>query len=93
MSHGLNVYNANGALGYSSSDVTWNQVDFFRIEGGASVQRSYSAISGREVMLLQIMINPPPVDRRALAHTLSVSGTVVSVSGGSEACYILVLMR
>jgi hypothetical protein len=93
MSYGLNVYNANGALGYSSADVTWNQVDFFRVEGGASSSRDYSVIAGREVLLFQILINPPPLDRRAIAHNLSVSGQTVFAGGGSEASYVLVLMR
>jgi hypothetical protein len=93
MSHGIQVFNANGSLGYSTADVTWNQVDFFRVEGFSSAQRDYPVIVGREVLLLQILINPPPVDRRAVAHSLAAVGATVTASGGSEASYILVLMR
>jgi hypothetical protein len=93
MSFGIKIFNASGSLGYSSEDVTWNQVDFFRVEGFSSAQRSYPVIVGREVLLLQILINPPPVDRKAVAHSLSTSNGIVFASGGSEASYVLVLMR
>jgi len=91
--YGMNVFNSTGALTYSTSDVTWNQVDFFFVSGGGSVSNSYPVISGKEVLTAQMFINSPPLDRRALAHTITVSGTTVSVSGGSEAVYVLVLIR
>ena len=93
MSFGLNVYKATGALAYSSADVTWNQVDYFQVSANGSASNNYSAISGREVLTVQILIDAPPTNRKALAHTVSVSGTTVSASGGSENAYILVLMR
>jgi len=93
MSYGLEVYNANGTLSYSTADVTWNQVDFFYVAGGSSASNTYPVLDGREVMVFQIMVDPPPSDRRAIAHTLTVTGTNVSVSGGSEASFVLVLMR
>lgn len=92
-SFGMNVMTAAGNLAYSSTDVTWNQVDFFYVAPGGSESHSYAALAGKEVLTVQSFINPPPNDRRALAHTVTVSGTTVSVSGGSEGAYILVLMR
>jgi hypothetical protein len=93
MTYGLNVYQQSGALTYSTSDVTWNQVDYFFVSGGGSASNSYPVLSGREVLTVQVMVDAPPTNRRALAHTVSVSGTTVSASGGSENAYILVLMR
>jgi len=93
MTFGMNVFKSDGSLAYSTDDVTWNQVDFFYIGASGSVSNNYASISGRETLLVQMFINPPPSDRRAIAHSMSVSGTTVSVSGGSEAAYILVLMR
>ena len=93
MSFGLNIYSEVGNLAYSTTDVTWNQVDFFYVPGGGSVSNNYSELSGRTALVLQTFIDPPPTDRKALAHSVSVSGTNVTVSGGSEAAYILVLMR
>jgi len=89
----LDVYKENGGLIYSSSDVTWNQVDFFYVAGGSSVSNSYPVISGKEVLTAQMFINSPPSDRRALAHNITVSGTSVTVSGGSEDVFVLVLIR
>lgn len=91
--YGMNVFNSAGSLTYSTSDVTWNQVDFFFVSGGGSASNSYPVLSGKEVLTAQMFVNSPPSDRRALAHTITVSGTTVSVSGGSEAVYVLVLMR
>jgi hypothetical protein len=91
--YGMNVFNSVGTLTYSTSDVTWNQVDFFYVAGSGSVSNSYAVLSGNEVLTAQMFVNSPPSTRRALAHTITVSGTTVSVSGGSEAVYVLVLMR
>ena len=93
MAQGIQLFGADGALTYSSSDVTWNQVAFFRVSGNTSVTNSYPIIYGREVLTLQLLINAPPTDRRALAHNVTVSGQDVSVSGGSEDAYISVLFR
>ena len=93
MTFGLDIFRADGRLAYSSNDVTWNQVDFFLVPAGGSVQNSYPALANKEVLVTQIMIDPPPIDRRALAHNVAVSGTLVTASGGSENCYVLVLMR
>jgi hypothetical protein len=93
MSTGLNVYDAQGRLTYSSADVTWNQVDYFYVPGYGSESRYLPALLGREVLLYQVMINPPPTDRRAVAHTLTHSNGTVTAQGGSEASYVLVLMR
>ena len=93
MTFGLQVFNADGHLGYSSDDVTWNQADFFYVPPYGSVAQNIPAIVGRQVLTVQMFINPPPSDRKATAHAVSVSGAVVSASGGSEAAYILVLTR
>ncbi|MDB4676409.1 hypothetical protein OAH93_02075 [Flavobacteriales bacterium] len=93
MSYGLEIFASNGNSVYNSDDVTWNQVDFFSVSGGSSASNSYSVLSGRDVLVQQVQINSPPLTRKALSHTISVSGTTVSVSGGSEDAYILVLMK
>lgn len=93
MSYGLEVFHTNGALTFSSDDVTWNQVDFFFVPANGGTTAMYPIIEGRQVLTVQMFINPPPNDRKATAHTVSVSGTYVSATGGSEDAYILVLMR
>lgn len=99
MAYGLEVYNGFGNLSYSSTDVTWNQVDYFTVTAlpsPQSVTKTYPVIIGKEVLILQLLIDAPPTNRRALAHTITKetgnTGTV-TVSGGSENALILVLMR
>jgi hypothetical protein len=93
MSFGLELHDVHGHLSYSSTDVTWNQVDFFDVAAGGSVVRDYPLLAGKEVLLVQLFVNAPPSDRRAYAHTLSQSGTTITASGGSEEAYVMVLMR
>jgi len=93
MSFGLNVFGETGLLTYSSDDVTWNQVDFFKVDADATVSNTYDALSGREVLTVLMFVDPPPTDQKATAPTVSVSQTTVSVTGGKVAVYILVLMR
>lgn len=93
MAFGFQIYDSAGTLRFDSTDVTWNQVDFFTVSAGGSVSNSYSQIVGKSVAVGQIMIDPPLETRRADAHTVTVSGGTVSVSGGSEDVYIIVLVK
>lgn len=91
--YGMHIRSSNGTLVFTTEDVTWNQVDSFIVAGGAGFSKSYPVLTGRQVLVTQAMINAPPVNRRAIAHTIAVSGNNVSVSGGSETSLILVLMK
>ena len=93
MSYGLNVYRSSGALGFSSTDVTWNQVDSFQVNGGASASNTYGVLANRTVLTVQMMIDPPSTSAKSIAHTISQSGNTISVSGGNQNTHILVLMQ
>jgi hypothetical protein len=110
MAYGLEVYNQYGSVVYSSADVTWNQVDYFTrgpwVTGQLATVNTYPVIINKEVLVLQLLIDAPPTNRRAIAHTIhynntstnnygpaSLSPGQVYVSGGSENALILVLMR
>lgn len=93
MAFGFKLWDPSGTLRFDSTDVTWNQVDFFQVNANATVTRTYSQISGNSVAVGQIMIDPPLGTRKAVAHDVTVSGTTVTISGGSENVYILVLVK
>jgi hypothetical protein len=93
MAFGLELRDSSNTVTFSSSSVTWSQVAFFAVAANGSASNNYSVLSGRTVLALQVQINAPPLTRKAIAHTITVNGTNVSVSGGSEAAYILVLMK
>lgn len=93
MSQGIEIRDQYGTLTYSTADVTWNQVDYFYVPANVTVSNVYPSLEGREFLAFQIFIDPPPLDRRAFAHTITRNGTQIVVSGGSENAYILVLMR
>ena len=93
MNFGMQLLKASGAVAYDSSSVTWNQVDFMFAPANGSVSGYFPVLAGREVLCVQIMIDAPPLNRRAIAHTIVVNKQNVTASGGSENAYILVLMR
>ena len=41
----------------------------------------------------QTFIDPPPVDRKMLAHTINVSGGNMTVTGGNSRAHITVLVQ
>jgi hypothetical protein len=91
--YGLRINNRDGSVAYTSDAVTWNQVDTFICPGYSGVSNNYPVLLNKEVLVVQSLINAPPVDRRAIAHKIAVQGTNVSVSGGSESALIVVLVR
>jgi len=93
MSFGFQIFDAGGVLRFDSTDVTWNQVTFYSVAADSSDSRDVPQIGGKTVAVGQIMIDPPLETRKALAHTINISGTNISVSDGSEDVYIIVLVK
>ena len=93
MSVGLNIFKSTGALSFSTTEVTWNQVGIIQCPADGNISETFPVLAGKEVLTVQIPINPPSLTQRTYAHTVTVSGTTVSVSGGNTAVYVLVLMR
>ena len=95
MSYGFTMWGANGNVMYDSTSVTWNQVDFYVVGAGSSNTRTFNSLGGKEVMVVMFFIDPPYTSRKATSHTASLSNgnKTISISGGSESMYILVLMR
>lgn len=93
---GLKMYKADGVtVIYDSSSVTWNQVDQVFVAGSSSENWTYPVLVGKEILVVQMLINQPVVTRRCVAHTITTSNTtgVISISGGTEDAYFLVFMR
>jgi hypothetical protein len=92
---GLKLYKSNGLVAYDSNSVTWNQVDQVYVAGSSSGTFTYPLLINKEILIVQMLIDPPPVDRKAVAHNITTNNTtgVISISGGSENAYFWVLMR
>ncbi len=93
MSYGFKTLKSNGSIAFSTSDVTWNQVAFFQVNGGSSASNTYSVLSGKTVLTVQMFIDPPSTSAKSIAHTVSQSGNTINVSGGNQNTLILVLMQ
>lgn len=93
MSVGINVFRNDGQIAYSTDDVTWNQAGMLLVPANGSMATNCPAIAGREVLVVQIPIDPPFNNQPTIAHTITVAGISVSVSGGNMLAYVIILMR
>jgi len=95
MAFGLKMYKSNGLVAYDSESVTWNQVDQIYIAANGSGSWTYPLLINKEILVVQMLIDPPPFTRAAVAHTITTNNQTgqISISGGSENAYFWVLMR
>jgi hypothetical protein len=97
MSYGLNVYKADGSLGFSTADVTWQTLDQFTVAANASVSNTYSEASGFTIIAQRQLVNVPPDAQEDYVPNVTINGTTVSVapqSGlSSSQCIIHVLTQ
>lgn len=80
---------------FSSTDVTWNQVDSFYVNGNTTANKTYPACVNREILVKQTLIGTPDINRAYYANiiTTNSSNGNVYVTGGTVDAYITVLMR
>ena len=97
MSYGLSVFKADGSLGFSTADVTWQTLDQFTVNANASVSNSYSEASGMTIIAQRQMVNVPPNSQEDYVPNVTINGTTVSVSPqsglSSSQCIIHVLAQ
>ena len=99
MAHGLNVYKADGSLGFSTADVTWQTVDQFTVAANATVANTYSEVAGMTVIAQRQLVNVPPDAQEDYVPNVAVSNDsqtiTVSPQGGlsSSQCIIHVLAQ
>ena len=97
MSYGLSVFKADGSLGFSTADVTWQTLDQFTVAANASVSNNYSEASGLTIIAQRQLVNVPPNSQEDFVPNVTVSGTTVSVapqSGlSSSQCIVHVLAQ
>ena len=97
MSYGLSIFKADGSLGFSTADITWQTLDQFTVNANASVSNTYNEASGMDIIVQRQLVNVPPNSQEDYVPNVSVSGTTVSVapqSGlSSSQCIIHVLVQ
>lgn len=91
MTFGMKVLGSTGAVHYDSSAVTWNQLGLFLITGNTSYTIDTAPFT--EFLVTAWFLNVPPLDRKLLLPTCTVSAnTFTAVRNGVDA-YALVLGR
>tara|TARA_R110002020_G_scaffold377840_1_gene588893 strand:- start:591 stop:890 length:300 start_codon:yes stop_codon:yes gene_type:complete len=97
MSYGLSIFKADGSLGFSTADITWQTLDQFTVAANASVSNTYNEASGMDIIVQRQLVNVPPNSQEDFVPNVSISGTTVSVapqSGlASSQCIVHVLTR
>ena len=97
MSYGLSVFKADGSLGFSTTDITWQTLDQFIVAANSSTSNSYPEASGMTIIAQRQLVNVPPNSQEDYIPNVAISGTTVSVapqSGlSSSQCIIHVLAQ
>lgn len=93
MSTGLQIFGPAGQLWMDSDTITWNLVEVYTLGAGVYDQRTYTELAGREFLVLQIPLEVPKVEDYTYEKSISVSGNVVTVSGGNQIASIVVMCR
>ena len=83
-----------GTLQFSSTDVTWNQVDAFYKLANTNVSNSYPSCAGREMLVTQILVGTPDFNKVYYTNTIYTnSNGSIYLTGATVDTYIMVLMR
>ena len=97
MSYGLSVFKADGSLGFSTTDITWQTLDQFTVAANATVANTYSEAAGLTIIAQRQLVNVPPNSQEDYIPDVTISGTTVTVtpqSGlSSSQCIIHVLAQ
>ena len=99
MSYGLSVFKADGSLGFSTADVTWQTVAQFTVAANATVANTYSEAAGMTVIVQRQLVNVPPSAQEDYVPNVTISNnsqtiTVAPQSGlASSQCIIHVLAQ
>ena len=97
MAYGLSVFKADGSIGFSTADITWQTLDQFTVAANASVSNTYSEATGFTIIAQRQLVNVPPNSQEDYIPNVTISGTTVSVapqSGlSSSQCIIHVLAQ
>jgi hypothetical protein len=84
----------SGTLQFSSTDVTWNQVDNFYKEANTNVGKTYPSCVGKEMLVTQILIGTPDFNKPYYANTITTNSSgAIYLEGANVDTYITVLMR
>ena len=97
MSYGISIFKADGSLGFSTADITWQFLDQFVVSANTSFSHNYTEASGLEIIVQRQLYDAPPNSQEDYVPNATVSGTTVSISPqsglSSSKCLVIVLAR
>lgn len=94
MSTGLQIFNAQGTLLLDSQSVTWNFVSAVVAPANTAASASIDTHGVlTEFQVFRSFVNAIPDNQEAVAHSVSISGTEISATGGTVDTLVVVLGR
>lgn len=84
MNYGFEVYNSSGSLVYSTSSITWMQVDSFSVSANQTINKSYPEFNGWTLKAFIELIDQSPSNQEHYSPIATVSGTSVTVGPQSS---------
>ena len=80
MSHGLEIFNSNGGLTYSTEDIAWLHIDTFIVNENSTMTKSYSSFKGMLLKAVVQMVNEPPEVGAGYAPIVTIDQNIPSVT-------------
>lgn len=93
MTYGLQVYKPSGQLMYDSSTTTWSQLGLFYIgpNGGGVQTFAIETSLFSQYSVTFWFLNAPPLDRKALIPSYTITAGQISFQDNGVPTYALVL--
>jgi hypothetical protein len=87
-------FDPSSSLQFSTTDVTWNQVDTFFKPANTIVSKTYDSCANREMLVTQVLIGTPDINATYYANSISTNSSGgVYIDGGTVDALITVMMR
>ena len=78
---------------FDSTAVTYNHVASFIAPANETTTKLLPEIEGKEVQVYQSLIAPDIYARKATVHDVNITGQTLTMSGGAEDVYAIVLAK
>lgn len=93
MSYGIRVWSEKGVVSYDTEFVTWNQFSTHEVPAYGVDSTALPDTKNKEYISLTFITESIPIDRKAVAPTVSFDGGSMVVSGASVSTVTVGLAR
>lgn len=85
MSYGVQLKNSSGTTYFDTDSITWNYMGAFIANADSNASVTISSLSlVSETLVQRFFVDEAPGDQEAYLHSVSISGTTVTASTGTN---------